>query len=163
MPREEIKRRNESGNGESPQEERSEEERVRHPPRWVESLVDAVSGCMESQSPMGPLAFRWKEEDDDFVEVLIHPTPVELVKGAHDGEVVLAGFSVDLKGLSGLFERIDALDWRAHDFSPLSEGPCVWIVGTYRGHEISLTILSDPPEDEPPGLKVDTSPNKNKP
>jgi len=129
---------------------------VAHPPRWVESLVDDVSGCVEAQSPMGPLAFRWNE-----TEVVVHPTPVELVKGPHDGEVVLAGFSVDLKGLTGCFERVDALDWRVHDFTPQSsEGPCVWIEGIYQGHEVFLTILSDPPEDEPPGLKVDTSPNK---
>ena len=30
---------------------------------WMEALVDVVSGCMEAYSVMGPLGFRWSEDE----------------------------------------------------------------------------------------------------
>jgi hypothetical protein len=44
---------------------------------------------------MGPLGLRYLVEDA-FWEVWIYPTPVELVGGAVDGEVVVPGFTLEL-------------------------------------------------------------------
>ena len=104
---------------------------------------------------MGPLAFRYGEEDG-FWEVILYPTPVELVGGASDGEVVQPGFTLDLEGLRSAFEQIDALSWNSLGFGD-SEGPYVAIEGKVQGHTVYLQILAYAPEDEEPGMKLDCS------
>ncbi len=57
---------------------------------WI-ALLEAVSACVEADSPMGPLGLRYREEDG-FWGVGINPTPVELVGGVHDETLVARGF-----------------------------------------------------------------------
>jgi hypothetical protein len=59
-----------------------------HPSAWMTELVEGVADCMEAHSPMGPLGWRY-HEDEELVELVIYPTPVELVGGAHDGTIVI--------------------------------------------------------------------------
>ena len=54
------------------------------------TLVDVVVGYMEAHSPTGPVGFRYREEDA-IGELVVYPTPVELVGGADDGAVVVQG------------------------------------------------------------------------
>ena len=119
-------------------------------PGWLDSFVEIVVAHMSADAESGPLGLRYREEDG-FWEITIYPTPVELVGGAHDGEVVAPGFSLDLEGLRSLFERIDDVGWSALG-SP-SEPPNVWIEGLYLGNEILLRVLAHAPEDEEPGMK----------
>ena len=51
------------------------------PPAWLEALVDIVAGCMEPHSLMGPLGYRY-HIDEDSTEVIVYPTPIELLGGA---------------------------------------------------------------------------------
>ena len=112
---------------------------------------------MEAHNEAGPLAFRWRQEDD-FWELTVYLTPVELVGGAVDGAVVYPAFSLDVQGLCSAFEELAAIRWNAHAFAPHDwTGPHISIEGVYRGHHVYLQVLSDPPEDEEPGLKVDWS------
>ena len=83
------------------------------PPAWMETLVDVVAECLDAHSPMGPLGFRYLEEDAHG-ELVIYPTPVELVGGADDSTVVVPGFALDLHALLAAFERVTALQWCAH-------------------------------------------------
>ena len=107
----------------------------------------------------GTLGYRCREEEG-FWEVAIYPKPVELVGGAEDGEVVAPGFSLDLEALRSLFERVDAFSWVALGLSN-SEGPQVSIEGLYQGHEVYVQVLAYAPEDEEPGMKLDTSPRRH--
>jgi hypothetical protein len=56
-------------------------------PTWLEDLVEHVGMNMEADSVQGPLGYRYGEEAG-FWEVIIYPTPVELVGGAVDGDEV---------------------------------------------------------------------------
>jgi len=77
---------------------------------WLDELYDALVGCIEAHSPMGPPGLRsWDEEG--FWEISIYPTPVELVGGCHDGEVVVPGFSLDLQQLQGVFDSVVDFGW----------------------------------------------------
>jgi len=49
----------------------------RHPSSWMTELVEAVADCMEAYSPMGALGWRY-HEDEELVELVVYPTPVEL-------------------------------------------------------------------------------------
>ena len=46
-------------------------------PAWMETLVEVISACVEAQSPMGPLGYRYLAQGDPC-ELLVYPTPVEL-------------------------------------------------------------------------------------
>ncbi len=130
---------------------------AQHPPPWMEALVDVVAECLDAHSPMGPLGFRYREEDEHG-ELVVYPTPVELVGGAADGTVVIPSFSLDLHALLAAFERVTVLQWCAHGFGPHDpEGPCVSLEGLYQGHPVWLRVLAEPLEDEEPGLQLDTS------
>jgi hypothetical protein len=121
------------------------------------ALVDVVAECFDAHSPMGPLGFRYLEEEA-LGELVVYPTPVELIGGAADGTVVIPGFSLDLQALLAAFERVTGLQWCAHGFGPHDpEGPCVSLEGIYQGHPVWLRMLAEPPEDEAPGLQLDTS------
>ena len=127
------------------------------PPDWMEALVDTVSDCMEPHNVMGPLGYRWQEEDQ-FCTIAVYPLPIELVGGAVDGEIVSPGFSLNLQELSSAFEKLEDIYWCGQALGPHDlEGPHVSFEGVYQGHHIYLAILSDPPEGEEPGLELDVS------
>ena len=60
---------------------------AQHPPAWMEALVNIVVDCMEAHSPMGSVGWQYHEEEA-LGELVVYPTPVELVGGATDGAVV---------------------------------------------------------------------------
>jgi len=122
---------------------------------WLDDLLDAVAACVEPESPMGPLRLCAHNEEG-FWEVTIYPTPVELLGGAHDGEVVVPGFSLDLEDLRAAFTSIAAFGWNALGLND-PEGPCISVEGVYQGREVFLQVLAQAPEDEEPGLKLDTT------
>ncbi len=127
------------------------------PPPWLADLVDSVSACIEAHSPMGPLEY-WYSTKEEITELIIFPTPVELVGGAVDGAVVVAGFSLDLHTLQAAFERLDAVYWQAHSLGSHDvEGPHLSLEGVYQGQEVWLRMLSEPPEEAEPGLRLNTS------
>ena len=119
---------------------------------WVKQAVEAVAGHMTADSPMGPVGYRYGQ-DEGFWEIDVYPTPVELIGGAVDGEVVAPGFSLDLEGLRAAFEEITDFGWQSLGFSQ-TEGPRVWIEGTFHGKELLLQVLAYAPEDEEPGMKL---------
>jgi hypothetical protein len=122
---------------------------------WLDELYEALVGCVEADSPMGPMGLRsWEEEG--FWEVWVYPTPVELVGGRHDGEVVVPGFSFDLQQLREVFESVGAFGWNALGLN-WPQGPHVYVEGVFEGREIFLQVLSYAPEDEKPGLKADAT------
>jgi hypothetical protein len=134
-----------------PREERDVAQRA---PAWMENLVEVISECVEAQSPMGPLGYRYLAQGDPC-ELLIYPTPVELVGGAEDGAVVIPGFSLDLHVLLAHFDQVEACQWSPHGLGPYDpDGPCVSIEGLYQGHDVWLRVLAEPPEEEEPGLRL---------
>ncbi len=124
-------------------------------PLWLDALLEAVGACMEADSPMGPLGWRYGEEAG-FWEIVVYPTQVELVGGADDGAVVWPGFSVDLEQLRSVFDSVTAMGWNAlglHD----PDSPYVYVEGIYDGHEVFLRVLAQAPEEEEPGMKIDAT------
>lgn len=127
---------------------------------WLHRLLETVAACTIADSPMGPLGYRYGE-DEDFWEVNVYPTPVELVGGAVDGEVVAPGFTLDVEQLQAAFDRIVALMWHSLGF-PHDEGPRLVVEGVYQGRRVFLQVLAYAPEDEEPGMKLNTTrPNKS--
>jgi hypothetical protein len=121
---------------------------------WLDGLVEGVAGCMTANSPIGPLGYRYGEEEGIW-EVDVYPTPVELVGGASDGEIVAPGFSLDLETLRELFDRVDNFGWQSAGF-PRGDGPFVEIEGVYRGGTVFVQVFASAPEDEEPGMRLDT-------
>ena len=127
------------------------------PSTWLQELVEAVASCMEAHSAMGGMGWRY-HEDDELAELVVYATPVELVGGKHDGAIVIPGFSLDVQALQDVFERVTELQWNAQGLGPDDDdGPHISIEGTYQGHHVWLRVLAEAPEDEEPGLKLDTS------
>jgi hypothetical protein len=120
-------------------------------PAWLNSLFEDIGAGLTPEGLMGPLGFRWHEEEG-FCEVDAYPTPVEVVGGAADGAVLAPGFSLDLEQLRAVFEEIVDLGWNAFGW-PDGEGPFIWVEGTYQGRSIFLRVLSEAPEGEEPGAK----------
>lgn len=120
---------------------------------WMDEFLDVVSTCVEADSPMGPMGLRYREEDG-FYEVWIYPTPVELVGGADDGEVVLPGFSLDLDKLRAAFDSVADFAWNTLGIND-PHGPHVNVEGIYQGREVYLQVLAYAPEEEEPTLKLD--------
>lgn len=120
---------------------------------WLKPLLDAVSACVDPDSPMGPLGARAWEEDGIW-DVWIYPTPVELVGGSEDGLMVAPGFALNLEQLRSAFDSIADFGWEALGLI-CDEGPHIYIQGLYQGHTIVLQVLAEAPENEEPGLKFD--------
>jgi hypothetical protein len=123
------------------------------PGDWLDQLVDQIADLMTLDSPAGPLGYRYGEEDD-FWQIAVYLTPVELVGGADDGEVVLPGFQLDLLGLRDVFDEIEDFGWDGLGLCN-GDGPLIWVEGVYQGHEVYVTVLAQAPEDEEPGRKID--------
>jgi len=128
-----------------------------HPPNWLETLVDIVANCIEAHNAMGPLEYRYSLEEE-ITELIVYPTPVELVGGAVDGAIVVPGFSLDVLTLQSAFEPVEAVSWQAHGLGPHDlEGPHLSVEGRYQGHAVWLRVLAEPPQETAPGLRLDTS------
>jgi hypothetical protein len=121
-------------------------------PGWLKVLLDLVADCIEVESTAGPLGVRWGQDEDAW-EVTIYPTPVELVGGAVDGEVVAPGFTVDLERLRTAFTRLDAFGWNALGLHG-RDGSYVYLEGDFLAHELFLRVLAQAPQDEGPGAKL---------
>src|SRR5262249_51757868 len=129
-------------------------------PAWLDSLVETVANAMTSHGVPGPVGFRFRQ-DDGMWEGLVYPLPVELVGGAHDGGVVAPGFSLDVEGLRAAFARVDDISWTAQGLGPGDDdGRSLSIAGHYQGHEVWLRVLAYAPNDEEPGMKLDTTGRK---
>ncbi|MEM9092175.1 MAG: hypothetical protein AAGC93_26000 [Cyanobacteria bacterium P01_F01_bin.53] len=125
---------------------------------WLESLADLVCISVEAYSAMGPFGFRYRQDDEDW-ELIVYPTPVELMGGSEDGALVHSGFSLDIQFLLSRFEQVTAVQWLTHDFGVSEpEGPQLSIEGIYQGHNIWLRVLAEPPPNEPPGLQLKVLP-----
>ena len=120
---------------------------------WLDELIEAVADHMTADGVTGPLGVRYSEEDGIWV-VLVYLSPVELIGGAHDGEIVAPGFFLDLEGLRSLFDRVNDFTWQGFGFTS-DDGPHVSIDGIYQGHEVFLQVQAYAPEDEDPGVKAD--------
>lgn len=130
------------------------------PPDWLESLVDEVGGCMEAHNVLGPLGYRWGEEDDAW-QVMVYACAAELVGGAEDGAAISPGFSLDLQKLFAAFSQVTDVHWQSHGFGPHDHaGQHISIEAVYQGHEVFLQVLREAPPDEDPQFKVDFSGRK---
>ena len=128
------------------------------PSDWLDSLVELAASCMEAHSGLGTVGYRSTEEAD-LTEVLVYPTPVELVGGEEDGALVVSGFTLDIQTLTSAFEQVIAIYWYSRSLGLYDfPGANVSIEGRYQGHSVWMQILADPPEDEQPGMKLDTTP-----
>jgi hypothetical protein len=119
---------------------------------WLEALISEIAELMTFHSPAGPLGYRYGDEEG-FWEITIFTTPVEIVGGADDGEVVLPGFQLDLFELQELFDETADFGWDSLGLSSL-DGPQVWVEGTYHGRHVFVIVLAQAPEDEAPGFKL---------
>jgi hypothetical protein len=124
-------------------------------PGWLEALVEVVIEAMGESAP-GQMGIRYREVDGAW-DALVYPTPVELVGGAHDGDVVAPAFHLDLERLRAAFTRVDALAWQAHPFDEEEMAPCVVIEGEHAGRQLVLRVLAFAPKDEGPGTKLDVN------
>jgi hypothetical protein len=129
------------------------------PKAWLDELLDIVNACVVSTSgPMGPLQMlvREKDESSNIWDLFVFPTPVELIGGAHDGSVVTTWFNLDLERLRAAFDTVVEFVWDTHGWCD-QPNPHVVIEGVFQGREVMLEVVSYPPEDVEPGLKVDTN------
>ncbi|MCC6156397.1 MAG: hypothetical protein IT367_21700 [Candidatus Hydrogenedentes bacterium] len=122
-------------------------------PEWIDTLVESVARHLTAAGPLGPLGVRFREEDDGDWEVVIHPTPVELVGGASDGAVFSPAFEINLEGLRAEFEKLTAMVISSHGLYEDEDSYCR-IEGTWQGRPLTLRFLLKPPEDEEPGSKM---------
>jgi hypothetical protein len=121
------------------------------------SLIDAATNCIEAHGEMGPLWYRWGNEDDHW-EVWVYPASGKIVGGPHDGKVIVPGYSLDVKELTSVFDELVDVRWQAHRFLQQDQdAPKLSFEGTYQGHSILLMVLSEAPDDEEPGYEVDLS------
>ena len=63
---------------------------------------------------------------------------------------------MDLDGLRSVFDGVDDFSWQTLGLT-YSEGPHVSIEGLYQGHQVFVRVLAYAPDDEEPGMKVDTT------
>ncbi|MEK6233804.1 MAG: hypothetical protein N2C14_03745, partial [Planctomycetales bacterium] len=111
-------------------------------PEWLHEVIQAATCCMLVSTPV-PAGVQYAEEDG-LHEVLVYPTPVELMGGAQDGRVATPSFSVDLDALRGVLDKIVDFGWEAHGHSE-TETPHVWLEGSHAGHNVLLRVLAFAP------------------
>jgi len=123
-------------------------------PDWIDPLAELVAGFLTSTSQLGPLGIRFREEEPGTWEVVIYPTPVELIGGAADGATFAPAFTVDVEGLRKEFEPVRKCGVSSHGIYE-DESGYFWIEGKWNNLPMTLRILLAPPENEAPGSKLD--------
>ena len=121
------------------------------PPAFVEELFHHIASCMEFHD-IGNVSYSWLEEDGRFLEIWIYPVPDEIVGGRHDGELVSAGFSLDLLRAPEAFEEVRDVGWNSVGYQ---DGPYVYLEGSIGGYFVFVQILSIPPDHVEPAGSID--------
>lgn len=134
---------------------------ARAPEAWLAALLEEVAASATADTAAGPLRYRCGE-NQGFWEIDVYPSPVELIGGAQDGEVVEAGFTLDVEVLLACLDRVEGCTWHSLGF-PGDEGPRLVLEGVFRDRPFLLQVLAHAPLDEPPGLKVRTGPRPRPP
>ena len=102
----------------------------------METVVEVISACVEVHRPMGLRGSRSLALGAPGA-LLVSPTPVELVRGAEDGAVVLPGCSLDLHVLLAHGDRVEACRWAPYGLgSSNPAGPRVAIERLSQGHDV---------------------------
>ena len=120
-------------------------------PEWLAELFDAVAGCFEAESSMGPLAMHFSEEKG-VCKVCISPTPIELVGEPGDEALVAPWFTLDLERLRSNFDAIAALGWNTDGLNVTGGCPHVFVEGVFQRRNVFLQILACAPDVEEPGI-----------
>lgn len=121
--------------------------------RWLEQLMEAVSGCWEWHALALHIGFHYRqpEDKDDGCEVWVHPAMQEIVGGKHDGETGWSGFYFDV---SGMLKEVEAEQISVR--SRMADDPPELVVeGTFRGQQVVLHVCLEPPEDVEPTEVID--------
>ncbi|MEK6233633.1 MAG: hypothetical protein N2C14_02890, partial [Planctomycetales bacterium] len=72
-------------------------------PEWLHDVIQAATGCMTVSTSV-PAGAQYAEADGLY-EVLVYPTPVELMGGAQDGGTATPSFSVDLEAFRAVLDK----------------------------------------------------------
>jgi len=113
--------------------------------KWLDDLLEKISGCWQWHSPALQVGFRYvtPEQSGDCWEIWAYPAKQELVGGKEDGETVWTGFNFDIMAfLKGFEAEAVSLSTRMHVHPPE-----LTVEGKFRGKEVVLHVCLEPPED----------------
>lgn len=131
------------------------------PPDWISSLTGALTAHFTATAlpaPMGAHVQRSKSETPDGIwEVSVFYGKTEIIGGPQDGHRTDTSFWLDLTGLGGLFDQIDAFYWQAAQLGSGDDfGPHVGVEGVFRGHPVRVRLLAKAPAQFPAARSADT-------
>jgi hypothetical protein len=105
--------------------------------RWVEKFLDKLDEALEWQSP-GTISRRFNEVEN---WLQLAPSPVELFRGADDGDSVYHFYSVHISRLIEIFDELPEILWNMmnNEFS---------VEGRIDGDDAWITFSKNPFDDE---------------
>ncbi|MBX3439329.1 MAG: hypothetical protein KF861_17705 [Planctomycetaceae bacterium] len=115
-------------------------------PEWLTRLAESVAAIMHAHDVLSPVGCHY-HQDDELCEVMVFASQTEVYGGRRDGKRFPSRFTLDVQGLMGLFNSIEAVEWQAlrHDQED-DVGAHLAIVGDYQGRRLCLRIPSKAPE-----------------
>ena len=113
--------------------------------RWIDQLMEAVSGCWEWHAVALHIGFQYREPEDadDCWEVWAYPAVHEIVGGKDDGETGWSGYNFDL---SMLLEEVKA-EALSISTGMQHDPPELVVEGKFRDKPLMLHVCLEPPDD----------------
>ncbi len=115
-------------------------------PEWLRQLAESVAALMHAHDVLSPVGCHVHQEGGLF-EVMVFASRTEVFGGRQDGKRIPSRFTLDVRGLLGLFSSVESVNWQPIAESTDDEiGAHLAIVGDYQDRKICLRVPAEAPE-----------------
>lgn len=150
------------------QDYQTRREQKDHRPQWLRDFIRTAAETFEPLEFSGRVGFDCQLGEQTWI-VTMYLGTTEIIGGPKDGQIDHVSFRVDMTRLTGLFNRIQRLEWYSvsnqnDDRFNDSTRSLISIVGTLSDEQtIQLELLATPPKYVGAGLKKHHHSNNNGP
>jgi hypothetical protein len=119
------------------------------PAAWLQTLADSVARAIAFANPGASFGCHFCRAEGIW-EVTLFAEAVEVVGGAKDGSIKKASFGVHITEVLDLFQNVSSCTWQAQSMGDDDDlGPHLAVEGIYKGRNVWLRILAEPPQHFP--------------
>lgn len=119
------------------------------PAAWLQTFADSVARSIAFAESSTTFGCHFCLADGVW-EVTLFAEAVEVVGGPKDGSIKKSSFGVHITEILDLFQNITSCAWQAQPMGDDDDlGPHLSVEGNYKGRNVWLRVLAEPPQSFP--------------
>lgn len=119
------------------------------PAAWLQVFADSVARAIAFANSSASFGCHFCHAEGVW-EITLFAEATEVVGGPKDGSIKTTCFGVQITEVLDLFQNITSCSWQAQSMGEGDDlGPHLAVEGIYKGRNVWLRVLAEPPEHFP--------------